>query len=84
MVKLNDLTTKLTNFKVKMSDPVSEVMTKDYRNMSGTMPISELARIFERQNFVFVDNRYIVSNYDLLDFMAQEFEQGSPKKKTEE
>lgn len=48
MIKLNDLTTKLANGKVKMGDPVISVMNKDYRNMSSEMPISELARIFER------------------------------------
>ena len=70
MVKLNDLSTKLANKKVKMSDPVTDVMNKDFRTMSSKMPVSELARIFERKNFVFVDDKYIVSNYDLLAFMS--------------
>ena len=74
MIKLNDLTTKLANRKVGMADPVSAVMNKDYRNMSSEMPLSELARIFERQNFVFVDDKYVVSNYDLLAFMAEAME----------
>lgn len=74
MVKLNDLTTKLSYRKVGMNDSVSSVMNKDYRNMSSEMPISELARIFERQNFVFVDDKYVVSNYDLLAFMAEHME----------
>lgn len=49
-------------------------MTKDYRNMSSSMPLSELGRIFEKQHFVFVDNKYIVSNYDLLSFMSEKME----------
>jgi len=56
--------------KVSLADPVSLIMNKDFRNMSSTMPLSELARVFERQNFVFVDNKHIVSNYDLLSFMS--------------
>lgn len=46
-------------------------MTKDFRNMSSDMPISELSRVLERQNFVFVDSTHIVSSYDVLDFMNQ-------------
>ena len=37
--------------------------------MSSDMPLSELSRILEKKNFVFVDSKYIVSNYDLLKFM---------------
>ena len=44
-------------------------MTRDYRNMSSSMPISELSRVLERQNFVFVDSTHIVSSYDVLEFM---------------
>ena len=61
--------TKLANQKVTASDPVKKVMVKDFRNMSSEMPVSELARVLERQNFVFVDSKFIVSNYDLLSFM---------------
>jgi len=74
MVKLNDLSTKLYMKKVTLGCPVSLVMNKEYRNMSSDMPLSELARIFERQNFVFVDNKFIVSNYDLLAFMNEKME----------
>ena len=70
MVKLSDLVTRLTMKKLTMADPVAGVMNKDFRNMSSSMPLSELARIFERQNFVFVDDKYIVSNFDLLSFMS--------------
>jgi hypothetical protein len=49
-------------------------MNKEFRNTSSTIPLSELARVFERQNFVFVDNKYIVSNYDLLAFMNEKME----------
>jgi len=74
MVKLSDLSTRLYMKKVTLSSPVSLVMNKDFRNTSSTMPLSELARIFERQNFVFVDNKYVVSNFDLLSFMNDKME----------
>lgn len=71
LVKSSDLTTRLANHKVTMDGAVSEVMTKDFRNMSSGMPISELARVFERQAFVFVDDKFIVTQFDLLEFMSQ-------------
>lgn len=74
MVNLNLLTTKLAGKKVTMKDSVTGAMNKDYRNMSSDMPLSELARVFERQNFVFVDNKFIVSNYDLLAFMSEKMD----------
>lgn len=69
MVTATMLMSKLANRKVMLKDPISKVMTKEFRNMSSDMPVSELARVLERQNFVFVDSSHIVSSYDLLDFM---------------
>jgi len=36
---------RLTNRKVVGTDPISKIMTKDFRNMSSTMPLSELSRV---------------------------------------
>ena len=60
-------------------------MTRDFRNMSSEMPISELTRVLERQNFVFVDSTHIVSSYDVLEFMAEkgEMQNLSPSKNKE-
>lgn len=69
MVTSQMLMTRLAQRKVSGEDPISKVMTKDYRNMSSEMPVSELTRVLERQNFVFVDSTHIVSSYDVLDFM---------------
>lgn len=69
MVTSQLLMSKLAGKKVTGSDPISRIMTKDYRNMSSSMPISELTRVLERQNFVFVDSKFIVSSYDVLEFM---------------
>jgi hypothetical protein len=71
MITSTLLMSKLANKKVKGSDPISRVMNKDYRDMSSSMPVSELARVLERQNFVFVDSTHIVSSYDLLEFMQK-------------
>ena len=62
--------TKLANMKVSMTDPISKVMIKDFRNMSSSMPIPELARVLEKRDFVLVDGTCIASNIDLLTFMS--------------
>lgn len=69
MITSSLLLTKLATKKVTGEDPISRAMTKEFRNMSSGMPLSELARVLERQNFVFVDGSHIVSSYDLLEFM---------------
>ena len=60
---------KLATRKLTGNDDISKALTKEYRKMSSDMPLSELSRILEKKNFVFVDSKYIVSNYDLLNFM---------------
>ena len=71
MITTQLLMSKLANCKVTPSDPISKVMTRDFRNMSSDMPISELSRVLERQNFVFIDSTHIVSSYDVLEFMSK-------------
>lgn len=63
--------TKLANKKVSGTDPISKVYIKDFRNMSSSMPLSELSRVLERQNFVLVDSTHIASSFDLLEFMQE-------------
>lgn len=48
MLTSSVLMTKLATKKVTMSDSISKVMIKDFRNMSSSMPIPELARVLER------------------------------------
>lgn len=71
MITTQLLMKKLADRKVTPEDKISKVMTRDFRNMSSEMPISELSRVLERQNFVFVDSTYIVSSYDVLEFMSK-------------
>jgi hypothetical protein len=66
---------KLANKKVTGIEPISKIMTKDFRNMSSSMPVSELARVLDRQNFVFVDGTHIVSSFDLLEFMQDKVDE---------
>lgn len=48
MVTSTLLMSKLANQKVTVTDPISKVMTKEFRNMSSNMPVSELSRVLER------------------------------------
>lgn len=67
------LTTKLIKNKVKLTDPISKVAIKEYRNVSITTPLHELGRVLARHNFVFVENKYICSNFDLLNFIKEKY-----------
>ena len=69
MITSTILMERLAKKKVSGTCPISAIMTKDFRNMSSSMPLSELSRVLERQSFVFVDSKYIVSSFDLLKFM---------------
>jgi len=37
--------------------------------MTSSMPIFELSRVLERENYVLVDEKYVVTSNDVLDFM---------------
>lgn len=65
------LMSKLVKNKVTMNDPIGKIVIKEYRNVSSGIPLHELGRVLARQAFVFVDNEFIVSNFDLLNFMKE-------------
>jgi len=65
------LMTKLVKNKMTMNCPVKKAVIKEFRNVSSSTPLHELGRVLGRHNFVFVDNAYICSNFDLLDFMKK-------------
>lgn len=63
---------KLIKKKVTMDDPLSKVVNKDYRNVSSNIPLHELGRILSRNTFVLVENKFIASNFDILNFMKKQ------------
>lgn len=69
----NHLTTRLMKKKTTMDDTLEKNVTKEYRNVSSGITLTELGRIFTRHSFVLVDNQYIISNHDLLKFMKDKF-----------
>ena len=79
MVTSKLLMSAMTNRKATPDDPIKKIMTREYRKMSSEMPLHELSRVLERHYFVFVDETYVVSTYDVLDFMRQNVELRSGK-----
>lgn len=57
--------------KISPSDSVTKCMSKIFRRTSKDIPLSELARIFTLTTFVVVDDLYIVSQKDLLNFFNE-------------
>jgi cystathionine beta-synthase len=67
------LTTKLVKRKVTMEDPIEKCVLKEFRSISSTTKLNELGRVLGRSTFAFVDNKYVVSSFDLLNFMKEKY-----------
>ena len=48
MLTTNHLLTRLSMKKVTGTDTLDKVMIREFRNMSSSMPLSELSRVLER------------------------------------
>jgi len=46
-------------------------LMKTVRKMSSDMPVFELSRVLERETYVLVDEKYIATSFDVLDFMQK-------------
>jgi len=62
---------KVNKLKVTMADPIKSclLLMKNIRMMTSTVPVFELSRVLERDNFVIVEDKYVVTSNDVLDFM---------------
>ena len=69
MLTTTHLMTRISMLKCTGTDTLDCVMIRDFRNMSSTMPLYELARVLERQAFVLIDGFSVASSYDVLNFM---------------
>lgn len=67
------LTTRLIKRKTTLDEKLEKNVIKEYRNVSSGITLNELGRVFSRHNFAFVDNKYIVSSFDLLNFMKSKY-----------
>jgi len=54
-----------------MSDSIKTCleMNKHVRMMDSSLPVFELSRVLEREKFVIVDEKFVVTSNDVLDFM---------------
>jgi hypothetical protein len=67
------LTTKLVKRKVALEDKIEKCVIKEFRSISSTTKLNELGRVLARHNFVFVDNKFVVSSFDLLNFIKEKY-----------
>ena len=63
------LTTKLVKRKVTLDDKIDKCVVKEFRSISSSTKLHELGRVLGRHTFALVDNKYVVSSFDLLNFM---------------
>jgi hypothetical protein len=54
-----------------MSDKIEKAVMKEFRSISSSTKLHELGRVLGRHTFALVDNRYVVSSFDLLNFMKE-------------
>jgi cystathionine beta-synthase len=66
------LTTKLIKKKLTLEDKIEKSVVKEFRSISSTTKLHELGRALGRHTFALVDNKYVVSSFDLLNFMKQQ------------
>jgi len=65
------LTTKLIKKKLTANDTIEKAISKEFRRVSLDTSLAELGRVLgTRHSFAFVDGKFIVSSFDLLNFIA--------------
>ena len=65
------ITEKLVKNKVTLKDSILLAMTKEYRNVSSDVPLSELGRLLGIRSYVIIDGEYIATSADLLEFYKE-------------
>lgn len=56
-----------------MDDKIDKVVVKEFRSISSSTKLNELGRVLGRHTFALVDNKYVVSSFDLLNFMKDKY-----------
>ena len=67
------LTTKLIKKKVTLDDQSDKVVVKEFRSISSKTKLNELGRVLGRHTFALVDNKYVVSSFDLLNYIKEKY-----------
>jgi len=67
------LTTKLIKKKVTLDDKIDKVVVKEFRSISSKTKLNELGRVLGRHTFALVDNKYVVSSFDLLNYIKEKY-----------
>ena len=65
------LTNKLVKRKVTLDDTIDKCVVKEFRSISSSTHLHELGRVLNRHTFALVNNKYVVSSFDLLNFMKE-------------
>lgn len=63
------LTTKLVKRKVTLDDAIDKSVVKEFRSISSDTHLHEVGRVLGRHTFALVDNKYVVSSFDILNFL---------------
>lgn len=64
------LMTKLVKNSVTLDNPISDIVIRDIRHVSGNTSLNELARVLARTRYALVDKKNLVTADDYLQFLA--------------
>ena len=56
-----------------MDDKIDKVVVKEFRSISSKTKLNELGRVLGRHTFALVDNKYVVSSFDLLNYIKEKY-----------
>lgn len=62
-----DLLARLYKNQLQMSDTIERAVVRQLRRISGDITLNEVARVMTRNTFALVDDKYMVTIFDVLD-----------------
>lgn len=65
-----NLLARLAKQQVNLTDSIKRAVVRDLRHVSLDVSLNELARVLQRNGFVLVDKKHMVTTSDLLKMMA--------------
>ena len=75
-----ELMNKLVKKAAGVTDPVRSIVNKELRHVSASTTLNELNRVLNRNRFVLVEQKYMVTTTDLLMVLGEPPMPGTPTK----
>lgn len=90
MLTDKNLLSRVSKQQCTLSDPIQIAVVRDFRHVSKTTTLNEIARVLFRNGFVLVEKKYFLTTADIMEAMAnpkfghKSFEGGAANQATQE